>query len=93
VSWLNPKAHVRDPRDEQSPGATIRCFGSESNRVRVTALERAYGVSRGARPRRENPMSGTGMKQARQVVRGARRRRGAKPQGRNLTREVEAHGG
>jgi hypothetical protein len=38
-------------------------------------------------------MSGTGMKQARQVVRGARRRRVAKTQGRNVTREVEAHGG
>jgi hypothetical protein len=32
------------------------------------------------------------MKQARQVARGARRRRGAKPHGRNPTREVEAHG-
>jgi hypothetical protein len=63
-----------------------------SNRVRVTATERAYGVPKGKRPRRENPMSGTGMKQARQVVKGAKRRRGAKPQGRNVIREVEAHG-
>jgi hypothetical protein len=47
---------------------------------------------RGKRPRRGNPMSGTGMKQARQVVRGAKRRRGAKPQGRNVTCAVEAHG-
>jgi len=63
-----------------------------SNRGRVTASERAYGVLGGVKPRRENPKSGTGMKQAQQVARGAKRRRGAKPQGRNLTREVEAHG-
>jgi hypothetical protein len=63
-----------------------------SNRVRVTAFERTYGVPGGEKPRRENPTSGTGMKQARQVVRGARRRRVEKTQGRNITREVEAHG-
>jgi hypothetical protein len=90
--WLNPKTHVRDPWNEQSPGATVLASSLVSNRVRVTALERAHGVSGGERPRRENPKSGTGMKQAQQVTRGARRRRGAKPQGRNLTREVEAHG-
>jgi hypothetical protein len=62
VSWLNPKARVRDPRDEQSPEAAMRRFGVVSNRVRVTASERAYGVPGGSRPRRENPMSGSEMK-------------------------------
>jgi hypothetical protein len=71
----------------------MRRFGVVSNRVRVKASEKAYGVPGGQRPRRENPMSGSGMKQARQVVRGARRRRVEKAQGRNETREVEAHGG
>jgi hypothetical protein len=60
--WLNPKAHVRDLRDEQSPEAAMRRFGVVSNRVRVTALERAYGVPGGEKPRRVNPMSGSGMK-------------------------------
>jgi hypothetical protein len=32
------------------------------NCVRVTAFERAYGVPEGEKPRRVNPMDGTGMK-------------------------------
>jgi len=59
---LNPETHVRDPWNEQSPGAAMLAFSLVSNRVRVTALERAYGVSGGEKPRRVNPKSGTGMK-------------------------------
>jgi len=44
-----------------------------------TALERAYGGLRGEKPRRVNPMDGTGMEHARQVMGGAKRREGAKP--------------
>jgi hypothetical protein len=50
-----------------------------TNPMRVAAFERTYGTAEGAKPRRVNPIGGTGMKQARQVAGGARRREGAKP--------------
>jgi hypothetical protein len=54
-SWLNPKTQVWDPWNEQSPGAAMLMFALASNRVRVTALERACGVSGGQKPRRVKP--------------------------------------
>jgi hypothetical protein len=53
-----------------------RC--SPTPRGRRRSRERT-APSEGAKPRRANPMSGTGMKQARQAMRGAKRREGEKP--------------
>jgi hypothetical protein len=61
-----------DPEGESNAAATDK-------RQEGTALERAYGSQGGEKPRRVNPMDGTGMEQARQVVGGATRREGEKP--------------
>ena len=40
----------------------VTAFGLESNSMKAAAPEMAYGTLDGARPRRENPKSGTEMK-------------------------------
>jgi hypothetical protein len=49
---------------------------ADENRERGAALERAYGIAKGATPRRENPIGGVEMKQARQAVGGVKASRG-----------------
>jgi hypothetical protein len=45
-----------------SPEEGSRVFGPEANFEREAAFERTYGTREGVKPRRVNPMSGTGMK-------------------------------
>lgn len=60
----------RDPRGDH-PAWYFR-----GKTPRGAALERAYGIAEGAKPRRVNPKSGSRMEQAWLAARGARRREG-----------------
>jgi hypothetical protein len=79
VFWLIPRYFGRAFLGVPNPEEEARRVRASANLMRAAAFERAYGTKEGQRPRRADPMSGTGMKEARQATRGAKHREGEKP--------------